>query len=84
MICMYFAEGRYSIFIKLVLCKLKIKRLKENIFKWKLQEASKKKDSITNKNLRHFAFSRVFFRSESKYKTHEISETEHFVTLANG
>ena len=36
-----------------------------------------------SKNLRHFAFSRVFFRSESKSKTPATSETELFVTLAN-
>ena len=43
-----------------------------------------KTDGLITKNFRYFAFSRVFFRSESKPKTPAISETEFFVTLANG
>ena len=43
-----------------------------------------KTDGLITKNFRYFAFSRVFFRSESKSKTPAISETEFFVTLANG
>ena len=43
-----------------------------------------KTDGLITKNLRYFAFSRVFFRSESESKTPGTSETELFMTLANG
>ena len=46
-----------------------------------MQEALKKLDSLITKNLRHFAFSRVFIRSESKSKTPATSEMELFVAL---
>ena len=34
-----------------------------------MQEARKKPDGLATKNLRHVAFSRVFFRSESESKS---------------
>ena len=49
-----------------------------------MQEARKKLDVFITKYLRHFAFSRVFFVSEYKFKAPATSETEIFVTLANG
>ena len=49
-----------------------------------MQEACKNPDVLITQNLRYFAFSRVFVRSETKSKTSEISETQLFVTLANG
>ena len=52
--------------------------------KRKMQEARKKLYDLINKNLRHFPFSRAFFRSESESKTPATSETGLFVTLANG
>ena len=49
-----------------------------------MQEAHKKPDGLITKNLRHFAFSRVLFRSERESKTQATSEMELFVALANG
>ena len=49
-----------------------------------MQQARKKPDGFIPKNLRHFAFSRVFFRSESESKFPTTSEKKLFVTLANG
>ena len=43
--------------------------------KQKMREARKKLHDLINKNLRHFAFSRAFFRSESESKTPATSET---------
>ena len=47
-------------------------------------ETRKKPDGLITKNLKHFAFSRSFFRSESESKTAATSKTELFVTLADG
>ena len=41
-----------------------------------------KTEGLITGHLRHFAFSRVFVNSESKYKTPVTSEAELFVTLA--
>ena len=60
----------------LVLYKLKKKQLKNSIY---LIEQCRR----PAKYLRHFAFTRVFFRSESEFKTSATSGTEPFVTLAN-
>ena len=49
-----------------------------------MQEVRKNPDELITKNLKHFAFSRVFFRSESESRTSATFETELFVTLANG
>ena len=49
-----------------------------------MQEAREKPDGLITKNLRYFAFSRVFFRSEIESKTPATSETGLFVALAKG
>ena len=49
-----------------------------------MQETLREPEYLITGHLRHFAFSRVFFNSESKYKTPVTSETELFATLANG
>ena len=54
---------------------LQIKK-KKCLIKWTRQEVNKKPDGLINKNPRHFAFSKVFFRSESKFKTPATSETD--------
>ena len=46
-------------------------------------ETRKKPDGLITKNLKHFAFSRVFLRSENESKPPARSETGLFVTLAN-
>ena len=49
-----------------------------------MQEARKKPDGLIAKNLRYFAFSGVFFGSESESKTPAKSKTELFMTLTKG
>ena len=47
------------------------------------REYAKKVDGVITKNLRHFAFSRVYIRWKRKSKTPETSEIEFFVNLGN-
>ena len=49
-----------------------------------MQETCRKPEGLITEHLRHFAFSRVFLTSKSESKILVISETELFVTLANG
>ena len=49
-----------------------------------MQEFLKKRTVLSPRTLRHFAFSRVFFTSESESKTPATSQMKLFVTLANG
>ena len=49
-----------------------------------MEEASRKPEGLITGHYRHFAFSRVFFSLEGESKTPVTSETELFVTLANG